>query len=194
MGRGRPCHCFLLEIGHTGTQIQCLAGGAGHLGRAERGDWKVLPGLPRSRKQDRRFRQGEYGTAQIDGQWYGWFGGRTCEASRNGCYESEIHDYPDLYRVDLDSGTPTLAAHGNLESRGWLVSPTGEVAARASYNGGNGDWRLLAGKAEGQALAGGTSDFGGVGRLEFGRTPDTVLAELPIGNDRTAATTIASFR
>jgi dipeptidyl aminopeptidase/acylaminoacyl peptidase len=130
------------------------------------------------------FVQGEYGTAQIDGQWYGWFGGRTCDASRNGCYESELHNYPDLYRVDLDSGTPTIAAHGSFDSRGWLVSPTGDVVARASYDGRNGDWRLLAGKAGGQALAGGTSEFGGVAELQFGRTPDTVLAEIPVGDGR----------
>ena len=130
------------------------------------------------------FVQGEYGTAQVDGHWYGWFGGRTCDASRNGCYESELHNYPDLYRVDLDSGTPTLAAYGSFDSRGWLVSSTGEVAARASYDGRNGDWRLMAGKAEGEALAGGTSDFGGVRRLAFGRTSDSVLTEIPIGDDR----------
>ncbi len=122
---------------------------------------------------------GVYGSAQIDGHWYGWFGGRTCDSDRNGCYA--IHNYPDLYRVDLDSGTPVIAARGSFDSRGWLVSPTGEVAARTFYDGKNGNWRLLAGKDGGQALAGGTNDFGGVAALHFGRTPDTVLAEVPMG-------------
>ena len=138
------------------------------------------------------FVDGAFGTAQIDGHWYGWFGGLTCDADRNGCHD--FHDYPDLYRVDLDTGTPSLAAHGTYGIDGWLVSASGDVAARALYDGKNGRWQLLAGKDGDQVLAGGTNGFGGVGDLELGRTPDTVLAQVPAGADDSARTDGYEFR
>jgi len=122
---------------------------------------------------------GSYGTAQVDGHWYGWFGGRTCMSDKTGCYG--IQNYVDLYRVDLDTGGINIAARGHEDSDGWLISPTGEVAARSFYNEKNGGWRILAGKEGDQVLAAGQNDLGGTGELNFGRTMDTVLVDAPTG-------------
>ena len=123
---------------------------------------------------------GEYGTAEIDGHWYGWFGARTCVRGSSGCARPE--NFRDLYRVDLDNGGITLAAHGREDSRGWLISPTGEVVARSFYNQKSGGWRILSGKDGDQVLASGQNDFGGTSQLNFGRTMDTVLVDAPTGD------------
>jgi dipeptidyl aminopeptidase/acylaminoacyl peptidase len=122
---------------------------------------------------------GYYGTAQVDGHWYGWFGGRSCDSDRTGCYG--IHNYEDLYRVDLDTGSLVIAARGHDDSDGWLVSPAGEVVARSFYNEKNGGWRILNGKEGDQVLAAGQNDFGGAGTLNFGRSTDALLVHAPTG-------------
>jgi dipeptidyl aminopeptidase/acylaminoacyl peptidase len=123
---------------------------------------------------------GQYGTAEIDGHWYGWFGGRTFKTdSRGGAYS--IFDYDDLYRVDLDSGDIALAAHGRGDGDGWLVSKAGEIVARSLYDEKKGGWWILAGKEGSQVLAAGQNDFGGVADLNFGRTADTLLVDAPTG-------------
>jgi len=116
---------------------------------------------------------GSYGTAQVDGHWYGWFGGRSCDGDRFDCHG--IKDYEDLYRVDLDTGDSTIAAPGRGDIDGWLVSAAGEVAARAIHDEKTGGWWVLAGKNLNQVLVAGQNDFGDFGLLNFGRTAGTVL-------------------
>jgi dipeptidyl aminopeptidase/acylaminoacyl peptidase len=127
--------------------------------------------------------QGQYGTAQVDGQWYGWFGGRTCQTDKSGCYA--LQNYTDLYRVDLDTGAVKIAAHGRDDGDGWLVSDKGEVVARAYYGEKNSGWWIAQGRDGDQVLASGTNEFGGVDTMHLGRTPDTVLVDLPTGADGT---------
>jgi len=122
---------------------------------------------------------GSYGTAQVDGHWYGWFGGRSCDGEWYNC--RGIKDYQDLYRVDLDTGDSTIAGPGRDDIDGWLVSAAGEVVARALYDEKTGGWWVLAGKKLNQVLVYGQNDFGGVGLLNFGRTADTVLVDAPNG-------------
>jgi dipeptidyl aminopeptidase/acylaminoacyl peptidase len=122
---------------------------------------------------------GQFGTAQVDGHWYGWFGGRTCKTDSSGCYG--IVDYVEPYRVDLDTGATTLAAHGHNDSDEWLISGTGDIVARSFYDEKNGNWRILAGKEGDQVLAAGQNDFGGAGKLHFGRSADTVMVHVPTG-------------
>jgi dipeptidyl aminopeptidase/acylaminoacyl peptidase len=123
---------------------------------------------------------GAYGTAQVDGHWYGWFGGLTCQTDKTGCYA--LNEYPDLYRVDLDTGAISIAARGRFDSDGWLVSAGGEVLARSLYNEKTGSWRVMAGKDGDQVLAGGRNDFGGTAVLELGRAPGTLLIDVPTGD------------
>jgi dipeptidyl aminopeptidase/acylaminoacyl peptidase len=116
---------------------------------------------------------GEYGAAQVGGHWYGFFGGITNrQTSENNPYLD--HTYPDLYRVDLDTGDAERIANGSPIGDGWLVGPDGEVIARAVYNEEGGDWQVLAGLHVGRVLASGHSPFGGAG-LSRGRTADTLL-------------------
>jgi len=122
---------------------------------------------------------GQYGTAQVDGHWYGWFGARTCESDRTGCYG--IVDYVEPYRVDLDTGSIALAAHGHSDSDEWLISSSGDMVARSFYDEKSGNWRILAGKDGDQVLAAGQNDFGGAGSLHLGRSADTVLVDVPTG-------------
>jgi acetyl esterase/lipase len=118
---------------------------------------------------------GQYGVAQIDGHWYGYFGGVTL--GRSGLDYYFQHGYPDLYRVDLDTGTVQLAAAGSENVDDWLVGPAGEIVARSTYVEHTGEWRVTSGDG-GKLLASGQSDFGGVS-LRRGRTPDTVLIGRP---------------
>ena len=56
---------------------------------------------------------GGYSATSIDGHWYGYFATVTLERSGDGISYYYRHNYPDLYRVDLDTGAIVLAAHGS---------------------------------------------------------------------------------
>lgn len=121
---------------------------------------------------------GSYGAAQIGGHWYGFFGGYTYEVGWSpGDLQTGSNGriYPDLYRVDLDTGEFEIAAKGQDSLYDWLVGPTGEVAARLYYNQGSGDWKIVASKWSGAGLASGRSPTGRIQIVGFGRTDATVL-------------------
>jgi len=117
------------------------------------------------------------GSAEVNGHWNGYFGAITLKKGLNG-YAFD-HGYPDLYRVDLDTGVTTLAAHGGESSHRWLVGPDGSVIARELYHEKTGDWAVTAGDGAGDPLTSGRDPFGGVGLLARGRTPDSVLIYQP---------------
>lgn len=121
---------------------------------------------------------GQYGDRLINGRWYGFFGGVTMQPSRSGV-AFLTHTYPDLYRVDLDTGAPQLVAQGDENGDGWLVGPGGDVAARAYYNETGGNWKIVGGAYGGDVLASGRNLYGGVILEGFGRTPDTLLVSIP---------------
>ena len=123
----------------------------------------------RGQRQLARAVAGEYGAAQVDGRWYGYFGGY-----RLGTGEVRLPS-PDLYRVDLDSGDFTLAASGQGQAHGWLVGADGEVAARLLYDEASGAWRLMAGRSGGAEIAHGQEPTGEVAILGFGRSTDDIL-------------------
>ncbi|HEX7761218.1 MAG TPA: S9 family peptidase [Caulobacteraceae bacterium] len=119
---------------------------------------------------------GRYGTRQADGRWYGYFGGVTYERDKGGGYLG--HSYPDLYRVDLETGDIHLVAQGQEGIADWVVDPAGKVTARALYNEKTGEWRVTALGAGGGNLATGVSrlDAPGIG---LGRTPGTLMLARP---------------
>jgi len=119
---------------------------------------------------------GQYGTAQVDGHWYGYYSGISVESVGN---THEIsHGFTDLYRVDLDTGAIGLAAGGYERVDGWLVDTRGVVVARSEYDESTREWRVLAGPGGGQVLLSGKGRFGGVG-LSAGRTADTIVVARP---------------
>lgn len=121
---------------------------------------------------------GEDGTRQIDGHWYGWFATFACHTDKTGCYGYE--ENADLYRVDLDTGELKVAARGTRNLDDWLISPTGEVLARSYYDQKNGNWAILNGADGDQVLAAGKNPFGGARDLALGRSPDRLIAHVPM--------------
>jgi dipeptidyl aminopeptidase/acylaminoacyl peptidase len=126
---------------------------------------------------------GSFGTRQVDGHWYGWFAGLGCDPVRgSGCVT--YHDHLDLYRVDLDNGSIQIAAQGHKDSDGWLVSATGEIAARSFYAEKDAEWTIASGASGDQVVAGGKNDLGGAGDLSYGRTAETMLVETPVDGEK----------
>ncbi len=125
--------------------------------------------------------RGAYGTTLIDGHYYGYFGGITYRETATG--PILLDTYPDLYRVDLDTGEQKLIARGEKDSAGWLVSRTGELIAHLLYKQSEGNWYVMA-DPQGHTLASGHDDFRDAS-LHFGKTPDTILVNIPRedGND-----------
>jgi dienelactone hydrolase len=123
---------------------------------------------------------GRYGTAQVDGHWYGYFGGITYGVTKSGerFLDSTI---ADLYRVDLDTGAIGKVASGSRISDDWLVGPSGEIIARSTYDDLSGEWRVLT-QNGGKVLASGNAEFGGL-RLSRGQTPDEILIGEPRKSD-----------
>jgi dipeptidyl aminopeptidase/acylaminoacyl peptidase len=121
---------------------------------------------------------GSYGAAQIDGRWWGFFGAYTHNTDGVLNQSDDGKLYPDLYRVDLDSGAAERIAPGQNGVSGWLVAPTGEVAARLIVNNDTGAWRLLASRIGEVTLASGLAPTGDVGIDGFSRTGGDVLLRL----------------
>lgn len=125
---------------------------------------------------------GSYGSASIGDHWYGYFGGYTYDYDAGGGgsvrKDSDGVLYPDLYRVDLDTGEIAQAAAGQSRLRDWLVAPTGEVVARLFYDDRSGDWRLRRTKPGGADLASGRSPTERVSVQGFGRTAQSVLIHI----------------
>jgi dienelactone hydrolase len=124
---------------------------------------------------------GSYGVVQDGaGHWWGYFGAITLARSVVGDQMYFDHSDPDLYRIDLDTGSGTMAASGSkVDGWGydWVVGPAG-VLATLQYNDRSGEWRLREGK-EGAVLASGKDPLGDVALLGRGRTEGTVLYQLP---------------
>ena len=128
---------------------------------------------------------GDFGTANVDGRWYGYFGGLTVETVAGGHGERRFSNAPaigdghelvtDLYRVDLENGTTRIAAKGDVGVADWLVDEHGEVAARLLFDGKTGDWRAMTGKVDGRSIEAGQSKFGGVAILGFGASNQSIL-------------------
>jgi dipeptidyl aminopeptidase/acylaminoacyl peptidase len=121
---------------------------------------------------------GDYGSAEVDGKWYGYFAAITLEEGADNRFELR-HGWPDLYRVDLTSGDARIAGKGTDAETRWLVAPDGKVVAHSSYNQASGQWRLAPGDFAGQPLLTRRSLLDSISLEGFGRTPDTVL----VGDD-----------
>jgi dienelactone hydrolase len=123
---------------------------------------------------------GTYGVMEDGGRWYGYFGAITLARSAMGDHYYFDHGRPDLYRVDLDTGTASLVAAASKDEhweRHWVAAPQG-VLATLDFDNRTGDWQLRAGKS-GAELAAGKDPLGDVKLLGRGRTADTVLYQTP---------------
>jgi dienelactone hydrolase len=123
---------------------------------------------------------GRYGVVEESGHWYGYFGGITLARGVMGDQLYFEHGQPDLYRIDLDTGTGAIAAQGAKTDgwdRDWVVGPEG-VLASMDFNNRTGEWRVRGGKS-GAELASGKNPLGEVSLVGRGRTADTVLYQIP---------------
>ncbi len=126
---------------------------------------------------------GYYGTAQINGRWYGFFGGYSLEVDYIGGFrQSNIqsdgdHNWidPDLYRVDLETGAATQVAKGEGSYPNWLVGSGGDIVARSDFFAKAGDWKVMTGAFGGRELASGQDKLGGADLLGLSRTADAIL-------------------
>ena len=109
-------------------------------------------------------------SVNLGDHWVGYFGGVTYAGSDNHL----DHTWPDLYRVDLDTGAAQIAVRGSDIIDGWVVDDTGGVIARSTYQEKTGVWQVLAGSDGGRVLGSGQYKYGGVD-VGLGRTPGTVL-------------------
>lgn len=119
---------------------------------------------------------GYFGTAQVDGHLFGYFGAFTFERGKLGDYyfpEGTI--YPDLYRVDLESGKINLQADGHETVHDWVVARDGSILAHSEYDDPSGEWRLFAGKTRDKLLLKKISPTGDIDLFGPGRSDGTVL-------------------
>jgi dipeptidyl aminopeptidase/acylaminoacyl peptidase len=90
---------------------------------------------------------GEYGIRQIDGRWYGFFGGIKLSAGGSGRGAGGYvfnHGRPYLYRVDLEDFSVREVAIAAREGHraSWLIDAEGNVAATFEINLTTGGWQL----------------------------------------------------
>jgi dienelactone hydrolase len=124
---------------------------------------------------------GYYGAAQVDGHWCGYFGGITNVRGADNSYRFG-HSYPDLYRVDLQSGKATLEAHGSEREHDWVLSENGQVIAHSEFDDIQGKWRLYSGTWIGTPILDKPSRTDDIDLLGAGREPGTALV-LDTGGD-----------
>jgi dienelactone hydrolase len=120
---------------------------------------------------------GEYGFSSDGAHAYGYFGGIKQLKLR---YKGE--GFPDLFRVDLDTGAWLMMADGSYRDETWLIDPrTGAVAADAVSDPHSGGWKV---EAFGQVIAHGRADYGPAQILGFGKSGiDLLVSEPTSGED-----------
>ncbi len=126
---------------------------------------------------------GDYGSAEIDGHTYGYFGALTLARTSAGYFFQK--GWPDLYRVDLDSGEKMRVAKGSAEHRGWVVAADGTIVAHARYRDKTGLWQLYAGNNRGKLLFEKSSMLGRIYLIGKGRSAGTALIADSEGDEDT---------
>lgn len=118
---------------------------------------------------------GYYGSAEVDGRWYGYFGGITLTQLRGFAPSLNPMNYADLYRVDLDTGLPQFARTPKAVSERWVVD-NGQVIAHSEFIEQSGNWRLFAEKNT-TALLSTQEPEGLIYLAGAGRTAGTVVVD-----------------
>jgi dienelactone hydrolase len=116
---------------------------------------------------------GQYGARQINGRWYGYFGGYETSKDDNGNPQI-VGEGRNLYRIDLLTGEPLLIAQGRDDSDDWQVGADGKLVARAAYLRGSGTWKMYVGDNVTPSLSR-EDKFNRSSLIGIGRTPGTVL-------------------
>jgi dienelactone hydrolase len=129
---------------------------------------------------------GRFGFAQQDGHWFGYFGliptrPSTDRLSTSGTLEQR---YPDLYRIDLETGGITKVSAGTARERHWVLDEKGQIVAESEYDSNSGSWRVFLPDSPSKTLLSGTAPYS-FGLVGLSRMPGTVLLETGGDNSET---------
>jgi len=111
--------------------------------------------------------KGRYGFFRRDGHWFAYYG----------LYPTQFpgwQQFPDLYRVDLDTGAVERIAKGSPHSLTWVLDTGGEIAAESEYDSNSGDWKIFRPNSPEHPLLSGNSAFS-FALAGLSRTPNTVI-------------------
>lgn len=116
---------------------------------------------------------GWFGAAKVDGRWEGYIGAIPYQKLRQG--NSSGHTFPDLYRLDLETGKPRLIVAGGDQPRRWVFDASGEIVGHSTTDQRGAKTTLFAGRGEGAPLL---SRAAGQGEMELvgqGRTAGALM-------------------
>jgi dipeptidyl aminopeptidase/acylaminoacyl peptidase len=119
--------------------------------------------------------QGQYGVYEQDGRWWGVYAGWAVTRTRLG--DSFDYSSPDLFRVDLETGSALKVADGTERdgtARDWLVDSTGRPFVQIDYVHTSGSWKITAVES-GAVLAAGIDPLGRSWLVSQGRAPGSFL-------------------
>lgn len=118
---------------------------------------------------------GYYGSAENGGHAYGIFGAIPTGGGTVRTNGYVISMFPDLYRVDLDSGEMSLIARTSEKSGGFVFDASGAIVAHSTVDAKEGKWTLFAGGD--RPLDSVRISGGGIALAGLGRTPGAVLVD-----------------
>lgn len=119
----------------------------------------------------RRYVYGWRGVGQAGGRWYAYIG--AIPVTNHGSLREQAI-YPDLFRVDLETGKPEFVQSAGGRPHSWLVSRDGQVMASMLFEPNSERWNLYVGSGEERPVL----QSQGADLVEFvsmGRSPGSVL-------------------
>ncbi|MEL6877359.1 MAG: alpha/beta fold hydrolase [Pseudomonadota bacterium] len=117
---------------------------------------------------------GNYGIREIDGRYYGYYGG--IRLKKNGRMEYTFdHGRPFLFQVDLQDFSVKRIANAARpgHDNDWLIDANGNIAATFDINAQNGNWTLR--NNAGDTIAKGNNPLARIGLLGLGYGGETIL-------------------
>lgn len=84
------------------------------------------------------------------------------------------HDWPGLYKVNLETLAVTRVTEGSETVSNWVLDSKGQIVGSEYFESASGDWKLL---SQGKALAKRSGSEGRIDLLGLGRTPTTLLTQ-----------------
>ena len=114
---------------------------------------------------------GWHGARQVGGRWYAYVGG--IRNDKRGSTREQA-TFPDLYRVDLETGEPELVVASAQRARGWLIGVDGQIIANSVYERDQHQWTVYAGAGADRPILKRTGEEA-LSFVSEGRSPGTVL-------------------
>lgn len=118
---------------------------------------------------------GWFGARQVGGRWYAYVAGVPVQKVRSQMAESQTTTYPDLYRVDVETGAYQLVAKSMAGRTVWALAPDGSVVGHANFDPRGRTQTVYAGPGEDRPLLSRAAGDGKLSLDGLGRTPDSML-------------------